>query len=148
MKHEESFDAFVAQVRSKCERGAQEYGDKSFDKEPHALVSELQQELLDICGWGWILWRRLERMRDALEPPQMIGIPSNAQANNPVITDCRYCGEPIRFHRVRRRWLHESNVDSALPCLAGMPKGASFDTCLWCGEDYNQCNCARKMVPA
>lgn len=64
-RHE--FSAFLQQLELKVERGAIEYGDKSFDLPANRTISELQAELLDICGWGFILWVRMERLRQALE---------------------------------------------------------------------------------
>ena len=38
-------------------------GERSFDRTGVALVEELQMECLDLAGWGWILWDRLERLK-------------------------------------------------------------------------------------
>lgn len=60
------FEAFARQVRGRLDKGRAEYGDASFGAEPAALLEELQQEALDLAGWGFVLFVRLERMRDAL----------------------------------------------------------------------------------
>ena len=57
---------FVADVKARLEQGARDYGDKSFTKSPSALIGEIKQELLDVCGWGFILWDRLDRAERAL----------------------------------------------------------------------------------
>lgn len=61
----EAFDAFAGEVRSRLEAGRAEYGDRSFARPPAELIGELQQEALDLAGWGFVLWCRLEAMRRA-----------------------------------------------------------------------------------
>lgn len=63
----ESRAAFFDRLHVKLEQGAREHGDKSFDLMSARLVEELQAEALDLAGWGWILWDRLERLREACE---------------------------------------------------------------------------------
>ena len=58
--------AFEAAVRTRLDAGRVAYGDKSFSADPKALVDELQQEALDLAGWGYVLWCRLESMRVAI----------------------------------------------------------------------------------
>jgi hypothetical protein len=48
------------------EQGRIEYGDRSFSRDPDALLAEIQQEALDLCNWGYVAWHRVERMRRAL----------------------------------------------------------------------------------
>lgn len=57
---------FVRRLAARLEAGRLEYGDRSFQRPPAELVAELQLEALDLAGWGFILWERLERMREAL----------------------------------------------------------------------------------
>lgn len=59
----EFFDA----VRARLRQGQQAYGDKSFSRDPAELVGEIEQELLDICGWSFVTWCRLRKMQRALE---------------------------------------------------------------------------------
>lgn len=59
----ESRAVFFDKLHQKLEQGAREHGDKSFDLTSNRLVEELQAEALDLAGWGWILWDRLERLR-------------------------------------------------------------------------------------
>lgn len=58
---------FASCVALRLEAGAREYGERSFSRAPAELVAELQAEALDLAGWGFILWCRLQRMREALE---------------------------------------------------------------------------------
>jgi hypothetical protein len=62
----EAFDGFTAAVRKRLEVGRDAYADASFSAEPAVLVRELQLEALDLAGWGFILFRRLESMQAAL----------------------------------------------------------------------------------
>jgi hypothetical protein len=52
----DSYPVFCAEVQKRLEVGAREYGDGSFRKPDAALVREIEQELLDVMGWGFILW--------------------------------------------------------------------------------------------
>ena len=60
-------DAFIARLRVRLEAGARQYGDHSFRKEPVELLSEIQDELVDVAGWGLILWVRIARLRERVE---------------------------------------------------------------------------------
>lgn len=62
-----AYPSFAASVASRLAQGAKEYGDASFARDPGDLVGELQQELLDVMGWGYILWTRLEALRVRLD---------------------------------------------------------------------------------
>lgn len=53
------FDA----LDKRLEQGQKEYGDKSFCESTSELLDEIQQEVLDIAGWSYILWERLERLK-------------------------------------------------------------------------------------
>ena len=54
---------FAAAVRLRLDAGRSAYGDRSFSAAPSELLVELQQEALDLAGWGFVLWKRLERLR-------------------------------------------------------------------------------------
>lgn len=61
------FRQFIEDLELKLERGRKEYGDSSFNKETYPLLQEIQEEIVDICGWSIILWTRLERIKESLE---------------------------------------------------------------------------------
>jgi hypothetical protein len=63
LRRQDDFDRFVELVQQKCERGEREYGDHSFHLPTTTTIEELQAEALDICGWGWVLWTRLEALK-------------------------------------------------------------------------------------
>ena len=60
------FDAFVSAVASRLCAGEREYGNRSFARPPVELVGEIAEELEDVAGWAYILWRRLRELRAAL----------------------------------------------------------------------------------
>jgi len=47
--------------------GALTYGDTSFERPPGQLLEEIEQELLDQAGWSFIMWCRLEEVRERLK---------------------------------------------------------------------------------
>lgn len=55
----ESWQEFMEAVRLRMEKGRQTYGDASFSRTPLELAGEVEEELLDVCGWSFILWSRL-----------------------------------------------------------------------------------------
>lgn len=56
------FDAFTAQVRRRLEAGRDSYGDASFELAPPQLSGEIEEELLDVLGWGFVLWCRMREI--------------------------------------------------------------------------------------
>lgn len=60
------WDAFAQALTAKLDRGYQEYGDGSFDLPLSRLLDELQEECLDISGWGLLLWVRLNRIKETI----------------------------------------------------------------------------------
>ncbi len=54
-------------VRARLMKGAVVYEDRSFSKDPADLLEELRQEALDLAGWGFVLYCRLQAMSEALE---------------------------------------------------------------------------------
>lgn len=63
----DSWPTFTALVRQRLEAGRATYGDRSFSADPAALLAELQQEALDLAGWGFVLFQRLEAAQNALQ---------------------------------------------------------------------------------
>ena len=61
------FGEFHRVVRERLEAGRREYGDASFSKAPAELLEELSQEALDLAGWGYVLWCRIEAAKGAAE---------------------------------------------------------------------------------
>ncbi len=63
----EHWHEFVACIELRLDTGAREYGDDSFTSPPLDTVQEIQEELLDVVGWSYILWCKLHKLQAALE---------------------------------------------------------------------------------
>jgi hypothetical protein len=63
----DAFPAFIEAVRARLEAGRAAYGDRSFDRPTAELLGELQQEALDLAGWGFVLFERLRRLEAMAE---------------------------------------------------------------------------------
>ena len=61
------FTEFARAVNARLEAGRASYGDASFSRHPAVLCGEVEQELLDVCGWAYVLWVRMRALRDALD---------------------------------------------------------------------------------
>ena len=57
------FPEFVKRLEARLEKGHREYGDKSFDASLAELTDEIEEELLDVCGWTVIMFARLQGLR-------------------------------------------------------------------------------------
>ena len=60
MKYKKFFPIFIKELDKKLGRGFREYGDQSFDKPDSELRKEVEEELLDLCGWSFIRWVKLK----------------------------------------------------------------------------------------
>lgn len=58
--------SFLAALNTKLDQGAKDYGERSFERSERELLEELQAEALDLAGWGYILWEKLERTKSKL----------------------------------------------------------------------------------
>ncbi len=66
MEIDGSFLKFADKVLHRLRAGQQEYGSKSFSMEPDVLLTEIEEELLDVCGWAYILHVRMNKLREAM----------------------------------------------------------------------------------
>ena len=64
---EENWEPFLGLIKQRLEHGAREYGDESFKKQGVELVGMIEEEVLDIVGWAFVMWVAVrqfaERMR-------------------------------------------------------------------------------------
>ena len=67
MIREDDITTFVDQLRARLRVGAQQYGNASFTRPLGDVIGEIEQELLDVAGWGLIAWVRIRRARAAAE---------------------------------------------------------------------------------
>ena len=66
------YTQFILDIKARLDKGAREYGDVSFSKDPATLLDEIQAEILDISGWSFVLYRRIEAMKEALGCPRNV----------------------------------------------------------------------------
>ena len=64
MEMDRDWTNFRISVENRLHKGSLEYGDESIERPTLELLSEVQEELADVCGWSYILWRKLERLRE------------------------------------------------------------------------------------
>lgn len=102
------FDDFIAEVRARLEKGRVTYVDRSFSAEPETLIEELKQETLDLAGWGFILWHRLDAMLAAM---------AAAKATK---TGCSELGRRVEAGQARHGHQEDRNP-GARPCSQGGP---------------------------
>ncbi len=57
-----------AAARERPEQVRAEYRDCSFIRPPGELLAERQEEALDLAGWGFVMWSRIEVLRVVVEP--------------------------------------------------------------------------------
>lgn len=60
-----AWERFKGLMEAKMSRGAVEHPD-TFERPAGELLDELQAECLDMAGWGFCLWQRIERMRERM----------------------------------------------------------------------------------
>jgi len=66
LEYHDDFIDFVADLQDRLNKGATEYENKSFSKDPLTLVQEIQEELLDVANWSFILYKRMRIIEKAL----------------------------------------------------------------------------------
>jgi len=60
------FRDFTDQLHKRMIAGERTYGEKSFHTTTEEGISEIQQELLDTCGWALVEWIKLEILKESL----------------------------------------------------------------------------------
>lgn len=58
---------FLGHVENRLVAGAREYGAASLRAPAGALAAEVEEELLDVMGWGFLLWIRMRGIADRLK---------------------------------------------------------------------------------
>lgn len=61
------WDDFLLALEEKLGKGAVAYGEASFNFSSAKLLDEIQAECLDLAGWGYILWSKVEALRERYE---------------------------------------------------------------------------------
>ena len=63
-----SWPSFMDAVGARLEAGRTTYGDRSFTLPPERLAGEVEEELMDVAAWAFILWNRVRGLRVMLTP--------------------------------------------------------------------------------
>ena len=63
----EDWPQFMVLVRARMDKGREVYGDRSFCRPPAELAGEVEEELLDVAGWSFILWNRVRALRSIIK---------------------------------------------------------------------------------
>ena len=58
----DAWPTFAGAIRARLEQGRKVYGDRSFTREPEELRGEIEEELLDVCAWSFVLWVRVRAL--------------------------------------------------------------------------------------
>lgn len=58
---------FFELLRGRLRKGAETYGDQSFREPLNRTLEEIEQELLDVCGWSYVAWKRIRALVAAAE---------------------------------------------------------------------------------
>ena len=66
-KWRDQWEPFIDLMEERLQQGHQEYGDYSFERPEGELLAELEEELLDVVGWGYVLWTRVRDLHDKLK---------------------------------------------------------------------------------
>jgi hypothetical protein len=67
MTYKADFTDMVARVMERIDHAEQEYGNKSLFSPTGDLLKELEEETLDIMGWGFYVWKRVRALREKFE---------------------------------------------------------------------------------
>jgi hypothetical protein len=63
---EDGFQEYINECWVRLQDGAKEYANHSFNLDPKLLIGEIEEELMDVCNWSFILFMRLQAMKDAM----------------------------------------------------------------------------------
>ncbi len=65
-------DEFLKNLAARLEAGRKEYGNSSLMQSPTDLKREIEEELLDVAGWAFVLWVRVRHLETGgnIDEPQ------------------------------------------------------------------------------
>lgn len=67
MSFRSDWDEFTSKVYDRMVVGEKEYGDASYSLAAKEVIGELEQEALDIMGWGYFLWKKCKQLEERLK---------------------------------------------------------------------------------
>jgi hypothetical protein len=59
-------ERFFRDLEARLVQGAKEYGDASFAGPVSSTLGEIEEEFLDVAGWGYIGWVKIQRLRERI----------------------------------------------------------------------------------
>lgn len=62
---DKEFKMFLSKLEKKTKAGAKKH--KHIIPSTLRCIDEIEMELLDICGWGFLLWRKLMLLKKSLK---------------------------------------------------------------------------------
>jgi len=62
-EYRKHFQSFTEDLYARLDQGHKEYGDASFTRSIPDLINEIDQELMDIVGWAFIMRVRLNYIK-------------------------------------------------------------------------------------
>ena len=65
----EHWQVFAEAVHKRLLKGKEHYGNCGFERSLRELVAEIDEEVLDVCGWAFLLWYRIAALRKQLLTP-------------------------------------------------------------------------------
>jgi hypothetical protein len=66
-----SLAEFFQRISERQEQAASEYGDTAKTRPASELFDEVAEELLDVCGWSFWLWRRVQTCAERLREVEL-----------------------------------------------------------------------------
>ncbi|MFH2001840.1 MAG: hypothetical protein ABIK28_19310, partial [Planctomycetota bacterium] len=71
MTREDNWKEFTTAITARLEAGRREYGNSSFTRPLPELADEVMEELLDVCGWSYLIWLRVGGIKRRIEKMEM-----------------------------------------------------------------------------
>jgi hypothetical protein len=62
----QQLDYFIERISARLEKGQEEYGNRSFEQPLDVLSNEVLEELEDTAIWSFIIWVRVQSLRQRL----------------------------------------------------------------------------------
>lgn len=63
---------FLRELEARLAKGAEEYGNKSFNRSFKDLTDEVLQEYLDIAGWAYVGWAKAKERLEIIEQQMLM----------------------------------------------------------------------------
>ncbi len=90
-------------------KGHRSYGSASFARTPYELLEEMEQELLDVAGWGYITYAKVQEMKS--KTCKRCGWPIIKLPNHPALKPglCAPCSNGVNGNDVKGKPVQEGD---------------------------------------